>query len=1032
MTGLLNYSPSQEIRFAVVLYGGVSLAIYMNGIVQELLRMVRGTANLPSGEELKGTERVYRRIGQILRPGPADEAWGGLEIDPEDLHRYPIQTRFVVDIISGSSAGGINGVALAKALALRCRSMDVLKNTWLEKAQLDSLLNDKMFSRFRRQTTSLLDSEYMYKTIFETLSEFNAEDQSTPSAGAFADQIDLFVTATDLNGLYAPIQLADAMIEERIHRAVLHFQYVSTEMREALGLASNPEDTPNHFTRDYDPMLAFAARCTSSFPVAFEPMTFEKIEPAVRAQRRTLHEAKRRFGEFFSAYRAQGAGFHFDADGEQRTGSASEIALEERPFADGGALDNRPFSYAIDLIQYRPATRPVQRKLLFVDPFPEYAEDNRGRVEIGFIDNARLSALTLPRYETIRGDIDRINDCNRRQDRLDALRDRMEYDEKILRERLKTDVHRPNAPQNFQDLYLEDLLGTYGYPESYRPYHHLRVQSVTGDFALTLTRVCGFNPDSDEEYFIRLLVRAWREAHFSACRDKDKEPENAFLYRFDVDFRLRRIDYLVQVIDRRLCQRPEDFEGDMTLLLASVPEDKLLQVRMPIERELARLRDAYRKLGSRRRSPLLESAVHLRSYLEPHFRTVMETSDRKKRYAEAEKIYAQYKDDIDELMEQARNYYGTAFADSSREMSHVLNPPDNIASTMNEEELKLRKLLYDEYYCFHWYDMLSLPFLDGSIAKENARIEVYRVSPADSRLKPESTRGDKKLAGTAAAAFGGFLERAWRENDIMWGRLDGAERIITALLPGRENEKVRQRYIDEAQKTILTEELSPESSKSIFRWLAQKLRKELGSDMTVDKIISRGNEILARTPPLQQLVSNAEFKTFIEKYYEIPDPPPPARVTAWSSRALKILSRMIEDAPDSNIRREVSGRLASSLRWSGVLLSQLATFATPGRLGWRLAEYWLSLLALGAILLILVAPLIGVAGVAYVGYATLAGALALWVVQHAFGRVFRRQSPFRDLVVVLAVLLLLFLLAVGAITAGAYVYNHAFLWSRNP
>ena len=63
MSGSPNYSPSQEIRFAVVLYGGVSLAVYMNGIVQELLSMVRGTADLPAGEKLKGTERVYREIG---------------------------------------------------------------------------------------------------------------------------------------------------------------------------------------------------------------------------------------------------------------------------------------------------------------------------------------------------------------------------------------------------------------------------------------------------------------------------------------------------------------------------------------------------------------------------------------------------------------------------------------------------------------------------------------------------------------------------------------------------------------------------------------------------------------------------------------------------------------------------------------------------------------------------------------------------------------------------------------------------------
>ena len=38
---------TQEVRLAVVLYGGVSLAIYINGVVQELLRVVRGTSGLP-------------------------------------------------------------------------------------------------------------------------------------------------------------------------------------------------------------------------------------------------------------------------------------------------------------------------------------------------------------------------------------------------------------------------------------------------------------------------------------------------------------------------------------------------------------------------------------------------------------------------------------------------------------------------------------------------------------------------------------------------------------------------------------------------------------------------------------------------------------------------------------------------------------------------------------------------------------------------------------------------------------------------
>ena len=32
----------QEVRLAVVMYGGVSLAIYMNGVAQEILRLAGG------------------------------------------------------------------------------------------------------------------------------------------------------------------------------------------------------------------------------------------------------------------------------------------------------------------------------------------------------------------------------------------------------------------------------------------------------------------------------------------------------------------------------------------------------------------------------------------------------------------------------------------------------------------------------------------------------------------------------------------------------------------------------------------------------------------------------------------------------------------------------------------------------------------------------------------------------------------------------------------------------------------------------
>src|SRR5215813_1882117 len=78
---------TKEVRFAVVMYGGVSLAIYINGIAQELLRLVRSTALVSEAggvrttlsaepitgpkdpdkaRKLSGTERVYRKLSYLL------------------------------------------------------------------------------------------------------------------------------------------------------------------------------------------------------------------------------------------------------------------------------------------------------------------------------------------------------------------------------------------------------------------------------------------------------------------------------------------------------------------------------------------------------------------------------------------------------------------------------------------------------------------------------------------------------------------------------------------------------------------------------------------------------------------------------------------------------------------------------------------------------------------------------------------------------------------------------------------------------
>src|SRR5262249_45505075 len=138
-----SVDPEREVRFAVVIYGGVSLAIYINGIVQELLRMVRSTSAAVPPNELQYSEKVYRKLGCLVGLGETSDPHAMDRVTK--IHDQPApwpRTKFVADIFSGTSAGGINAIFCGKALATG-ESLDELARLWIDVADIDKLLNDK-------------------------------------------------------------------------------------------------------------------------------------------------------------------------------------------------------------------------------------------------------------------------------------------------------------------------------------------------------------------------------------------------------------------------------------------------------------------------------------------------------------------------------------------------------------------------------------------------------------------------------------------------------------------------------------------------------------------------------------------------------------------------------------------------------------------------------------------------------------------------------------------------------------------------
>ena len=123
----------KELRLAVVIYGGASLAVYMHGVTKELLKLVRAS-------------KVFHEMGRDRAlKSSFGEGPDRRERDTEDVYFEMVQRinarchfRVVVDVIAGASAGAINGVMLGKAI-VDDGKLEVQTPLWLNDADVDYL-----------------------------------------------------------------------------------------------------------------------------------------------------------------------------------------------------------------------------------------------------------------------------------------------------------------------------------------------------------------------------------------------------------------------------------------------------------------------------------------------------------------------------------------------------------------------------------------------------------------------------------------------------------------------------------------------------------------------------------------------------------------------------------------------------------------------------------------------------------------------------------------------------------------------------
>jgi patatin-related protein len=279
----------KELRVALVCYGGVSLAVYMHGITKEIWRLARASQNVHSStvrpDDEGETETVYAHLLRRI----------ALETDTD--------IRILVDILSGASAGGINAIFLAHAMASG-EALDPLTDLWLDSADVDALIDqsggalrkfaknvavpfawmlsarsgtiDKTVEPAHRAEVKAKLANFVRAPWMQPpfggaqltdllLDAFDAMAKGPKGAPLLPDYqpLDLFVTVTDFHGYPEQLRLnSPAEVIETEHRLIIGFQ-----------------DPGGAGRRIADPAeLVYAARATASFPGAFPPFRIGELD----------------------------------------------------------------------------------------------------------------------------------------------------------------------------------------------------------------------------------------------------------------------------------------------------------------------------------------------------------------------------------------------------------------------------------------------------------------------------------------------------------------------------------------------------------------------------------------------------------------------------------------------------------------------------------------------------------------------------------------------------------------------------------
>jgi patatin-related protein len=762
----------KELRIALVCYGGISLAVYMHGVTKEVWRLAKASRAFTGGDPAgPGSEGIYHRLLRRI----ADE--GETEL------------RVLVDILAGASAGGINAVFLAHAIA-GGHSLDPLTELWLDSADVDRLIDPAVnpVSRFAKSAAvpfawalssrsgtveQTVEPEHRAEVrtklanfvrarwfappfggtgftnlLLDAFDAMESEPGGVPLLPA-SQPLDLFITVTDFRG--HPVQLrlnSPPEVAEREHRITLAFH--------------DPPGADRHLA---DPVeLAYAARATASFPGAFPPFTVHELDQALEARGRPWPGR--------SAFLARALPRHF-AIGE----------AEDAVLIDGSVLANAPFGPAIRALDRRPARREVDRRFVYIDPKPGLKSVRlTGEAEAeppGFFATIFGALSDIPREQPIRDNLEAIERLSGRIRRLRRIVAAMRPEVEAAIERAVGSTFflvrpTPKRLASWRARANELAAKSAGY--AYASYAHLKIATVVEDASDRVFRLSG-GEDGDRAGREQVRQAIWNHVRALGLVDPGAVSARGadslligFLRDFDIGFRGRRLRFVAKACTELIEERTD--ASRIRALLNDLLER--YQQRDPPgadEQALAELANAVT-------DPAAAMAALARLW---DLRALDEVTD--------------------------------------LELTEAL-------SGLDKPE---RRRVILAYLGYPFYDVATLPLLQGEGLDEFDPIKVDRISPDDA-VAIRSGGTAATLKGIQLNSFGAFFSRAYRENDYLWGRLHGADRLIditlSTLAEGRRPPEPEVAALKrEAFRAILQEERERLTSiESLF----EALEKEIG------------------------------------------------------------------------------------------------------------------------------------------------------------------------------------------------------------